>query len=122
MVVISFPAAAESGSTHERTALPSTCTVHAPHCAAPQPNFVPVSSSVSRKTHRSGVVGSTSSVRFCPFTLRSIAISSSLGIGCAREVHRLVATDGTEVEQQRQVDRGHRGGDEGVGLQRLAVS
>eukprot|EP01034_Spumella_vulgaris_P044056 gene44056-54746_t len=35
----------------------------APHSAAPQPNFVPVSSSVSRSTHNSGVSGVTCTLR-----------------------------------------------------------
>src|SRR6185312_15090306 len=29
---------------HERVATPLMCTVHAPHCPTPQPNFVPLSS------------------------------------------------------------------------------
>ena len=35
-------ATAATGSTQDRTAAPSTCTVHAPHAATPQPNLVPV--------------------------------------------------------------------------------
>src|SRR2546425_6002436 len=46
---------AETGSTHERTASPPKCTVQAPHCAMPHPNFVPVIPRLSRRTHRSGV-------------------------------------------------------------------
>src|SRR5512145_1591315 len=42
MVVIRFPAAAETGVMHERAGCPSMWIVHAPHRAAPQPNFVPV--------------------------------------------------------------------------------
>jgi hypothetical protein len=60
IVVTRFPATRDSGETQERMALPSRCTVHAPHNAMPQPNFVPVISSESRKTHSNGVVGSTS--------------------------------------------------------------
>jgi hypothetical protein len=41
----------------------------------PQPNFVPVSLSVSRKTHNRGVSGSTSTVCGIPFTTTEIAIS-----------------------------------------------
>ena len=37
MVVTVLPAAAETGSTHERTGSPFSCTVQAPHCARPQP-------------------------------------------------------------------------------------
>src|SRR2546422_3895090 len=51
MVVMRLPAAAAIGVMHERTGLPSTCTVHAPHSAMPQPNFVPVIPSTSRSTH-----------------------------------------------------------------------
>src|ERR1700691_3282722 len=59
MVVIFLPATCETGVEQERVALPSTCTVHAPHNPAPQPYFVPVSSSVSRNTQSSGVSGAT---------------------------------------------------------------
>src|SRR5262249_26756525 len=38
----------ESGVTHERTALPSTWTVQAPHCASPQPKRGPWSWRLSR--------------------------------------------------------------------------
>jgi hypothetical protein len=31
------------------------CTVHAPQSAMPQPNFVPVMFSVSRRTHNKGI-------------------------------------------------------------------
>src|SRR5262249_29640370 len=55
IVVICLPASSPIGITHERFAWPSTCTVHAPHCAMPQPNFVPVRPSLSRSTHKSGV-------------------------------------------------------------------
>src|SRR4029077_18565845 len=57
---------------HERVASPSTCTVQAPQSAIPQPNFVPVSPSVSRKTQSSGVSGLTSTECACPFTLISM--------------------------------------------------
>ena len=55
-----------TGSTQERTALPSTCTVQAPHCATPHPYFVPVRPTCSRITQSSGVVGSTSILCDCP--------------------------------------------------------
>ena len=51
---------------------PSTCTVQAPHCAMPQPNFVPVIPSSSRMTQRSGVSGSISSEYAFPFTVSAI--------------------------------------------------
>src|SRR5437867_12831880 len=46
---------AESGVWHERTDCPSTCTVHAPHSAIPQPYLVPVRLRLSRRIHNSGV-------------------------------------------------------------------
>src|ERR1700693_5277929 len=36
-VVTLVPAAADTGSEHDRVGAPSTWTVHAPHCARPQP-------------------------------------------------------------------------------------
>ena len=48
------------------------CTVHAPHAPTPQPNFVPVSPSVSRSTHSSGIAGSPS----CSYGLPLIVIAS----------------------------------------------
>ena len=77
MVVIGIPSAAETGRVQVRTARPSRCTVQAPQAAMPHPNLVPVNPSVSRSTHSSGVSGSTSTVRVCPFTVSAIAIPSS---------------------------------------------
>jgi hypothetical protein len=48
---------------------PLTITVHAPRSAMPQPNFVPVMPSTSRKTQRSGVSPSTSTLCTLPLTL-----------------------------------------------------
>ncbi len=45
MVVIALPASVPGAATHERTARPSTSTVHAPHCPSPQPYLLPVRSS-----------------------------------------------------------------------------
>src|SRR5438128_2213202 len=41
MVVIALPATALTGVTQERIAWPSSCTVHAPQSAIPQPSLVP---------------------------------------------------------------------------------
>src|SRR5213593_664280 len=59
-----------TGVTHDRTGLPSTSTVQAPHCASPQPNFGPFSSRSFLRIYRSGVSGSTDTVLVSPFTLR----------------------------------------------------
>jgi hypothetical protein len=62
MVVIFLSPTAATGKTHERTAAPSRCTVQAPHWAMPQPNFVPVRPTRSRKTHSKGMSGGASTV------------------------------------------------------------
>src|SRR5262249_9658215 len=54
---------------HERTGLPSICTVQVPHCAMPQPYLVPVMPSTSRNTQSSGVPPSTSTSCLVPLTL-----------------------------------------------------
>ncbi len=68
MVVMLFPATCETGVEHDRIADPSTCTVQAPQSPAPQPNFVPVSSSVSRNTQSNGVSGETLTFFSLPLT------------------------------------------------------
>src|SRR2546427_7743519 len=74
MVVIFFPAAAATGVTHERIGCPSRCTVHAPHSAIPQPNFVPVKPTTSRSAHRMGMSVGTSTVWSLPLMLRVIMV------------------------------------------------
>src|SRR5690349_22788197 len=59
----------------ERIATPSIWTVQAPHCAMPQPYFVPVRPAFSRISQRSGVSGSTSTSNDLPLIVRfAIAI------------------------------------------------
>jgi hypothetical protein len=48
--------------------------VQAPHNAMPQPNFVPVIPSVSRKTHSNGIFGLTFTDCGFPFSVNSMAI------------------------------------------------
>ena len=66
MVVTSFPSAADTGVTQLRTAAPSTCIVHAPQSAMPQPNLEPVSPSSSRTYQSSGMSGSPWNWRLMP--------------------------------------------------------
>src|ERR1700739_1226194 len=61
-----------TGMLQERTALPSMITVQAPHWPNPQPNLGPCSSRSSRKTYKSGVVGSVSTTRDWLFTRSEI--------------------------------------------------
>src|SRR5512143_3303615 len=72
MVVIFLPTAADAAVRHARVATPSRCTVQAPHCPRPQPNFVPVKPSVSRSTQSNGISGLTSTSRRVPLTSREI--------------------------------------------------
>src|SRR6266404_547880 len=69
IVVMRLPVTAETGVMHERTGLPSTWIVHAPHNARPQPNFVPVIPRTSRTTHSIGVSSSTSTLCVFPLTV-----------------------------------------------------
>src|SRR5690242_8597406 len=68
MVVTLRPLAAAIGVMHDRTALPSRWTVHAPHWPMPHPNLVPVSPIESRNTQSSGVSAATSTVCDRPLT------------------------------------------------------
>src|ERR1019366_1846148 len=92
MVVTSTPCSVETLRWHDRTVAPFTCTVHAPHWLIPQPNLVPLRSSVSRSTQRSGVSSATSTVVDLPLTLNVTVIRgrtpSSAGFRGARGVRR----------------------------------
>src|SRR4029077_11585656 len=68
MVTTFMPSRAPIGTEQDRIAVPLICTVQAPHCAIPQPNFVPVKPITSRNTQRSGVSGSMSICRDTPLT------------------------------------------------------
>src|SRR5258708_35238819 len=72
MVVTCLPETRESGATQERIAIPSRCTVQAPHKAMPHPNLVPVRPSESRITHKSGVDGSSSTETHLPFKVKEV--------------------------------------------------
>src|ERR1700687_462174 len=64
-----------TGTLQERIAVPSIWTVQAPHCAMPQPYFVPVRATFSRIAQSSGVSGSTSTSKVLPLIVRfAIAI------------------------------------------------
>ena len=73
MVTIFFPATSDIGMLQERIASPFRCTVQAPQSATPQPNFVPVRPSSSRKYHMSGIDGSPSNVRSCQVQMSEAA-------------------------------------------------
>ena len=70
MMTIRFCGLNRLALVQERTALPFMCTVQAPHCAMPQPNFVPTKFKWSRSTHNSGVSASVSTDNILPLTER----------------------------------------------------
>src|SRR5688572_17948671 len=104
MVVTSLPAARETGATQERTASPSMCTVHAPHCAMPQPYLVPVSPRLSRSTHNNGVVDSTSTFTRRLFTEKEITRRALLGRGWLAG-GRVGSRAGEEIKRRRKTIR-----------------
>src|ERR1700730_1337533 len=68
MVVTERPPTSFTAGTQARVASPSIWTVQAPHSAAPQPYFVPMSPSSSRRYQSSGVDGSPSNDCSWPLT------------------------------------------------------
>jgi len=76
MVTTFAPSMLPIGTEQDRIAVPSICTVQAPHCAMPQPNFVPVKPITSRNTQRSGVSGSMLICLDTPLT--SMVITAAL--------------------------------------------
>src|SRR5215469_584626 len=61
-----------------RVALPLTWTVQAPQRAMPQPNLVPVIPSVSRRTQRRGICGSTLTDCRAPLSVKVVAMAVPL--------------------------------------------
>src|SRR5918999_3256268 len=88
MVTTWAPLTLDTGVTQEGTALPFTCTVHAPHCAIPQPYLVPVSFSSSRITQSRGVLASDFDVTVLPFRVKAVMWSPSRGaiLRCAASI------------------------------------
>src|SRR5258708_398217 len=89
MVVMFLPATLATGTEQERRASPSTCTVQAPHCAMPQPNFVPVSPRISRKNQSKGMAGETFTSCLVPLTMTCMT-AILVAPGCASTGSRLV--------------------------------
>src|ERR1700681_4063517 len=88
MVVTARSRTALTGSMHERTGLPSICTVQAPHCAIPQPNFVPVMPSRSRRTQSSGISAGASNAFCSPLIVRVVAIGYLQNHSHGDDAHR----------------------------------
>src|SRR2546427_10670099 len=104
MVVTRLPATADTGSTQVRVAAPSRCTVHAPHCAMPQPNLVHVRPSVSRSTQRRGVSAATVTVRGRPFKTKETGGMGSLTrVACPKPHRRYRSGEGGSGIRLREV-------------------
>ncbi len=90
MVVTSAPATVPMAVMHERAGVSFTWTVQAPHRPIPNPNLVPVSLMVSRRTHRSGVSSGTSTSRGRPLSVKVTMARSCYWrkSGGARKVRR----------------------------------
>ena len=69
-VVTSLPAAWTASIRHERTARPSTMTVHAPQTPCSQPTWVPVRLRSSRRKSASVLRASGEPVHVAPLTLK----------------------------------------------------
>src|SRR5258708_20586371 len=82
MVVTSRPTTSETEVMQARVACLSTSTVHAPHSATPQPNFVPVNPTSSRRNQSSERSGSPSQFCSWPLIISLIMTWSSLFISC----------------------------------------
>jgi hypothetical protein len=80
MVLMSAPFSSDTSTWQERVSVPPRCTEQAPHCPIPQPYFVPLRSSTSRSTHRSGVSGATSTVVGFPLTLKLTIMRVALAV------------------------------------------
>src|SRR5262249_35063925 len=86
-----------------RTATPSRWTVQAPHCAMPQPYFVPVRPTFSRNAQRRGILGSTSTLRVWPLIVRvGISFLLSCGCGSRRKPH----ARSSQTTRKRRYSRG----------------
>src|SRR5262245_60732933 len=83
MVTTFLPATADRLTWQDLSALPSMCTVQAPHSPAPQPYFVPVRPTWSRIAHSSGVFGSAPSETGLLLRVNEIMVPPDDGdLGC----------------------------------------
>src|SRR5262245_20598007 len=118
MVVTLFPAAADTGMTHARIGSPSRWTVHAPHCARPQPKCGLFSARSLRRAYRSGMFGSTSTETGLPSTTNLIVAMippwwdarSCLGRAARREGTRADSTLAESASPQCSARRALRPG------------
>src|SRR3989475_13338403 len=95
IVVTFLPPTAATGVTQERIGWPARWTVQAPQSAMPQPNFVPVKPTTSRRAHRIGMSVGTSTVWSLPLMLSVImVVHPSLGVPFVIHVFRVHVDNG----------------------------
>src|SRR5205809_5738258 len=108
IVLTACPWTLAAGVTHERTAWPSTWTVHAPHCAIPQPNLVPVRPRMSRSTQSRGMSSGAAASYSLPLTLSFMdpschgsgpPVNPLFCRGSGGSVDGSVAKDGIELDE-----------------------
>src|SRR5438552_8915165 len=114
MVVTCLPTAALTGVTQERIALPSRCTVQAPHRAIPQPYLVPVRPTCSRIAHNRGVLGLTLTSRVLTLIVKR-AMGFPPGIAVVGTIRDCVP-EGKDSRDAAQ--RGEARGDQGMAPQK----
>src|SRR4029077_16897017 len=69
--------AKDTGTEHERKALPSMSTVQEPHWPSPQPKRGPCNPRLSRSAYKSGICGSSATMAAgLPFTLSASFIEA----------------------------------------------
>src|SRR5581483_8189937 len=102
IVVTSDPTAWTANIRHDRTASPSSSTVHAPHTPCSHPRCVPVSSQSSRSVSASVLRGSMSTTRRRPLTVSVTGISSMAGLleGLGEGTGHQVRTDLVTVRRR----------------------
>ena len=71
-MVVMRPFTADTRVWHDRTGLPSTCTVQAPQAPMPQPYFVPLRLRMSRSTQSSGMSAGASTLADLPLTVQCV--------------------------------------------------
>src|SRR5581483_7871775 len=85
IVVIAAPSACTANIRHDRTATPSTITVHAPHTPCSHPRCVPVSAQSSRRKSASVLRASTYPRCRSPFTVIVTRCSPTRCLQCCRQ-------------------------------------
>src|SRR3984893_13089557 len=102
VTILSLAFTSPTRMEQERCTSSLMCTEQAPHCATPQPYFVPVRPSCSRMTHKSGVSASASTSRVVPLILSFVM--GVLPRGSVATNVAVVAWPADQAEQIRELE------------------